>query len=296
LKPRNIAVTIILLAVLVLKGFCVQTVCAQDKPADEPAATEPAATEAEPATEAAPVEKKEAPRVTLWQLLTQGGSVGIVILLCSAVAVGIILKLSFSLRKTKLMPEETVASIGDMLKAKRVNDAVNYCKENDGIMTRILAAGLEKRNQGIAEMEEAMSTVTEEENASIHQTVNWLNVIGSISPMLGLLGTVLGMVRAFNKIAVYGNPTAKDLAGDIQFALVTTVLGLIVAIPCLAAYSIFRNMATKGMMEIGTRINGFMEIVLGKAAARPAAAAVPPPRPAAPPAQPGAVPPPPPQT
>jgi biopolymer transport protein ExbB len=109
-------------------------------------------------------------------------------------------------------------------------------------------------------MEKAMDEVSEEETIKLQQKISWLNLIGNIAPMMGLLGTVYGMIMAFNEITKLGpNVTPADLSKGISAALVTTMLGLIVAIPTMAAFFYFRNKVVKVSLELAAIADDLVE-------------------------------------
>ena len=117
-------------------------------------------------------------------------------------------------------------------------------------MTRVIGAGLPKINHGFEVMTEAAHKAAENEAVRLHQKISWLALLGNIGPMLGLLGTVWGMILSFNKIAKIGSPDPAELADGISIALVTTVLGLVVAIPTMAFFFYFRNRVVRSMTDV----------------------------------------------
>jgi biopolymer transport protein ExbB len=129
---------------------------------------------------------------------------------------------------------------------------MELCDAEDCFFTRICGAGLAKLGAGFERMTEAVQEAGEEEITALNQKIGWLSLIGTVAPMLGLLGTVIGMIEAFSRIASLGgaaNPA--DLAEGISKALITTLMGLMVAIPVLSAYQFFKNRVTRVMLEVG---------------------------------------------
>ena len=115
-------------------------------------------------------------------------------------------------------------------------------------------------NAGFETMRTAMEDVAEEEAIKLQQKISYLSLIGNIAPMLGLFGTVTGMIKAFNTIAALGSAVSpSDLAGGISQALVTTFLGLFVAIPSMIAYFLFRNRVVAITLEIGAIADELVE-------------------------------------
>src|SRR5262249_53423234 len=124
---------------------------------------------------------------------------------------------------------------------------------------QVLSAGLFKLKEGYAQAIEAMQEVGEEENMKLEHRLSYIALIGTISPMVGLLGTVDGMVRSFTVIATATSaPSPAELADGISTALVTTLVGLWLAIPAIAAFNILRNRIARLVLEVGIISEGLM--------------------------------------
>jgi len=203
-------------------------------------------------------------RRTLLTTLMDGGVVGALIILLSFVTVTFIVEHFFTIRKPVLMPELVLEDLEQLIAAGQVDDAVAYCQEpqNYSLATNCVLAGLERfqgSEFGFAEYKAAVEEAGEDQTARLYRKTEVLGLIGSIAPMLGLTGTVLGMINAFNAIASSGGMAKPDeLAGGIGQALVTTLLGLIVAIPAMIAFSFFRNQIDSIVAEAGKRIERIM--------------------------------------
>jgi biopolymer transport protein ExbB len=180
--------------------------------------------------------------------LTGGGLVGGVILLLSLVAAALAVALLVRLRRERLMPAATLGALAERLGRGRPEAALEHClrPENDCYLCRILSAGLNRflrSGFGAIELRGAIEEAGGEETARLYRATDALGVIGSVAPLLGLLGTVQGMIGAFDTVAT----SAADpgyygrLAGNISLALITTLQGLVVAIPCVILFSFFRN-------------------------------------------------------
>ena len=128
--------------------------------------------------------------------------------------------------------------------------AMDLCDNESTPLTRVIGAGLPKMSFGFGVMAEAARTAAENEAIRLHQKISWLALLGNIGPMCGLLGTVWGMIISFNKIAKLGSPNPADLADGISIALVTTVLGLVVAIPTMAFFFYFRNRVVRAISDV----------------------------------------------
>ncbi|RMG00037.1 MAG: MotA/TolQ/ExbB proton channel family protein, partial [Planctomycetota bacterium] len=203
-----------------------------------PAAQSPTA----PPGQTAEAESTDGAPSGLWEILKAGGIVGLVIMLLSIAVVALAVEHALTLRAKVLMPPGLADEVHRLLTAKRWQDALASCRGNPSVLGHVLAAGLIELEGGWPEVEKAMEEALAEQSARLLRKVEYLSVIGNIAPMLGLLGTVIGMILAFRHVAeTQGAARAADLAQGIYLALVTTVEGLIVAIPSLAVYAFFRN-------------------------------------------------------
>jgi len=206
-----------------------------------------------------PEEVTEVPERSVWDVIRDGGAVGIIIILLSIVALGFAIEHALSLRKEALMPETAAAELQHHLQEQGIDDAITYCEsERPSLLTQVVLAGLLRYKDspfGHLEYRAAIEEAGEEQTARLYRKTEALGLIGAIAPMLGLTGTVLGMIKAFNKIAATGGMARPDqLAGGIGQALVTTLLGLIVAIPSMVAFTYFRNRIDFLVAEAGKRV------------------------------------------
>lgn len=196
---------------------------------------------------------------SLLRIIQSGGIIGYIIIALSVVALTMIIMHLVQIRRQSLAPPQQVEALDVLLARGDIAGALEYClhPDNDSYMTRILAAGLTRYQRsafGAFEIKTTIEEAGEEQTARLYRSTDVLSVIGSISPLLGLLGTVLGIVGAFETLSAGATPDHKALAGNISLALVTTLLGLIVAIPCMALFTFFRNridaLAAEAAMEI----------------------------------------------
>jgi biopolymer transport protein ExbB len=180
--------------------------------------------------------------MTMFELIMKGGVVGGLIILLSCVALGLVIDYAITIRRVKLAPVEDIALFKGLVENKELDQVKEVAKTKPTFLADVLTAGLEEIRLGYPAMIKAMEDTAEANSARFARRIEHLNVIGNISPMMGLLGTVIGMLRCFNEISqVSGSIDPKLLAAGIFEALVTTCLGLIVAIPTLYFYAIFRN-------------------------------------------------------
>jgi biopolymer transport protein ExbB len=187
---------------------------------------------------------------TMWDTIKAGGATEAVIILLSVVGLALIIEHAVSIRREKLIPPYVLSELESLFDEEEYEEALELCDQDDSLLSRVVGAGLSKLSGGYSRMREAVDEVSEEETASLFQKISYLSLIASVAPMLGLLGTVIGMIQAFNVIAAMeGAANPADLADGISKALVTTCTGLIVAIPVLSAYMIYRNRVIKLSLE-----------------------------------------------
>lgn len=201
----------------------------------------------------------EAQKIDLLDLVFKKGGVFMyVILLVSVGMVYLIVDAILITRRSKLLPEDQISTLKELGKQGKAEDAVKYCEENESPITRIIAAVLRVQKRGKAAMEESLAEHGAREVSAFRARLSYLNSIATIAPMLGLLGTVSGMIKAFSKIGS-GGVQASLLANDISEALITTAGGLVVAIPAMAAFFFFRNRVNSLMVEVEDRVGEIAE-------------------------------------
>ncbi len=188
-----------------------------------------------------------APSKSLLDHIASGGPIGFAIIALSLVAVTLAVMQLLQVRERKLTPPEVVEGLDKLLSANDIRGAIRFCQDpvNDSFLARMFAAALTRCSRsafGLLELRSALEEAGQEQVARLHRATDGIGLIAAVAPMLGLLGTVVGMVGAFETISFSeGFARPDELAGDISVALITTVLGLIVAIPATAAYAFFRN-------------------------------------------------------
>ncbi len=201
---------------------------------------------------AAAAEEVEVGDTSLWDSIAGGGTIGFFLIFLSIVAMTLGIENFINLKREKLVPPELVGELETMLDDENIEDAIDLCQAEDCFFTRIIGAGLSKADLGYDAMVSAVDEIGTQEATMIHQKIGWLSLIGNMAPMIGLFGTVTGMIGSFNVIATNPNPKPAEMAGGISMALVTTCLGLVVAIPTVTLYTWLRNRVVKVIMEGGT--------------------------------------------
>lgn len=158
-----------------------------------------------------------------------------------------------AVRRDSIVPAALVQGFDAYLNEKRFQEAFELAKNDESMLGQVLSAGMANISAGYDKAKAAMQEVGEEETMKLEQRLGYVALIAQIGPMFGLLGTVDGMVQAFNVIAQSNvTPKPSALAQGIGTALVTTVVGLWIAIPCITYYSIVRNRLQKLLFEAGS--------------------------------------------
>lgn len=203
-----------------------------------------------------------------------GVAIVVLILLLSIISCILIVENAISLRSSRLLPPDVMQALESALALRDTRAAMMICNDidNQSMATQVVLAGLERFRSsefGFAEYRSAVEEAGEHITGRLYRKVEILNVIASIAPMLGLMGTVIGMIDAFNTIAAkQGVAGPEDLAGGIGQALITTLLGLVVAVPTMVAFSYFRTRIDALVSEAGTRIERLM-LPLGRRKSSP---------------------------
>ena len=193
----------------------------------------------------------------MWEAL--GLFYSVVFLGLSFTLVALLVMNLLTARRDSILPTGLVEGFEAHLNEKKYQDAYEMAKNDDSFLGQVLSAGLAKLSSGYQPAIEAMQEVGEEENMKLEHRLSYMALIGTISPMVGLLGTVQGMIRSFSVIA--NSPTTpkpSELADGISTALFTTLVGLFIAIPAIALYNILRNRVARLVLEVGIVSEGLM--------------------------------------
>lgn len=183
-------------------------------------------------------------------IFQNAGLIGILIMVLSVVALALIIEHFMTLKRDKLAPPHQIDEIEALFDEKQWDEAMELCEAEPTYLTDVVRSGLSKLGHSFETIQSAMYEMAEEKDISLAQKVGWLNLIAAVAPMMGLLGTVNGMITTFGEIAAKPSVKPNDLAGGIKGALVTTLLGLTVAIPVTAAYVFFKNRSQRISIEI----------------------------------------------
>ena len=207
----------------------------------------------------APPPADEGP-MTFWQVMVAGGVVELIIVMCSVAATTLVVEHFITIRYSRLIPRHLVADVNARMTAREYNEILRTCEESPCFFTRVVESGLRRLKHDFTAVQEAIAETIEKEGTALHSKISYLSFIASITPMLGLLGTVWGMIRAFNKIAYFsGLGRASLLAQGVSQALITTASGLVVAIPVMGFFFFFRDRVNKIILEVETVCSDLFE-------------------------------------
>lgn len=194
----------------------------------------------------------------------------IAFLFLSFTFVALIVMNVLTLRRSSVVPLQLVEAFEACLNEKKYQEAYELAKNDDSFLGHVLSAGLGKLQSGYQQAIEAMQEVGEEETMKLEHRLGYIALIGTLSPMVGLLGTVDGMVASFEVIAKSSaQPKPSELAAGIQMALITTLVGLWLAIPAIAIFGIMRNRMARMTLEVGILSEGLMSRFQGVGAKKP---------------------------
>lgn len=198
---------------------------------------------------------------SLLEYVAQGGPIGMIIIAISFVAIGMIGAQLFRIRRERLAPPELGEDLRSLLAEGDIQSAIKRCEaeESTSYLSRVVGSGLVRASRsafGMLELRSSVDEIGQLEVDRLYRLTDGIGLIASVAPMLGLLGTVVGMVGAFDTITLSDGPARPDaLAGSISQALITTVLGLVVAIPSTAMYTYLRNRIDHLTTEIDEQID-----------------------------------------
>lgn len=174
--------------------------------------------------------------------VVKGGYITLGLVALSFLTLALAVEHCFSIRRAAIVPPVATARIRELIEQRRYLDAVQFTAEDPSMLGYVVNAGLLEAANGFAAMERAVEESLEDRASRLFRKIEYLNVIGNVSPMIGLFGTVYGMILLFAAIHRQDAfPPPQEVADKISIALLTTFWGLVVAIPSLSAFAIFRN-------------------------------------------------------
>ena len=237
----RIRTQLLVIAVVAICMGCMWSMVQAQEAAPEPAAAETAEVQAEQST-------------TLITLLKQGGVLMWPLGLLSVATIALGVYGFLIVREKKMLTPELVPQLQESLDHLRLDEAISTCNGSPSLLTNVLNAGLQRISDGVLDvpsMEKAMEEASVEETSGGLKTISYLSIIAQIAPMVGLLGTVSGMIKAFQKIGKGAMGKPEVLAADIGEALVTTATGLLIGIPAMFLYFYLKNKYTSNVTRLG---------------------------------------------
>ena len=194
-----------------------------------------------------------------------GGNIVIIILfVLSVTAIYIIIERYNTIRKNSIDDKNFLKEIKDAITNNDLDKAKNLCKENNTPIARMMFKGLERINQPIKEIEKAIENQGQFEIYKMENKISNLATISGAAPMIGFLGTVIGMIIAFQKMARETQPSPADLAGGIYTAMITTAAGLIVGIIAYIAYNFLVGKVEKAIFKLEAKTSIFIDLLYKK--------------------------------
>ena len=200
-----------------------------------------------------------AKKKTVLDIIHEGGVVMYILIIASVMIMAFTIEAIIKIRQARLAPPAVLAQLKDAIVSGNYPTAYQVCVSNPCYLSRIVQAGLERLGRGRDAAEKVMGEVTAKELNGIKSNIQYLSVIGVVSPMVGLTGTVLGMIKAFETLGSSGAADPSKLAGNISEVLVATGTGLFVAIPAFVLYYVFRNRIQTVSVAVDSEINLLFE-------------------------------------
>ena len=182
--------------------------------------------------------------------LMRGGILMIPLGVCSVLAVAVILERSFSLRSRRVIRLDVLQRVKDLLTENKIGEAMTVCRRQPSVMGRILLSAIMNHDRDREELKTIVEDAGRQEVPALDRYLGVLGTISAVAPLLGLTGTVFGMIRTFAVISEKGIAHPSQLAGGISEALITTATGLVIAIPALIFFNYFTSKADRMVLEI----------------------------------------------
>ncbi len=186
----------------------------------------------------------------MWAI-ESSGLIGFVIIALSLYFTALVIRLYLEFRINEAVPPQLVDKLEQAIKEKKFQEAYDACRDDNSFLAKMVRTGIANLPNGRGEAKEAMNVVAEEVVVGMESKISYLAVVGALGPMLGLLGTVWGMILAFQNIAttVGGQVQPEKLAGNIATALFTTLEGVTLAAPAIFFFNVMRNKVAQIAME-----------------------------------------------
>ncbi len=193
-------------------------------------------------------------------MIRASGPIGLVIALMSFYLIALIVWMALNYRAPVAVPGEVVHEVQGLLEKSKYNEAYQLLMEDSSFLARVLSAGVRKLAAGLVPAQRAMELANEDATMEMEHRTTYLATVGTLGPMIGLVGTVYGMILSFRVIAVEGSsPQASQLAEGISTALFATLEGIALSIPAIYFYALFRNRIARLSLEVGMTAEMLLE-------------------------------------
>jgi biopolymer transport protein ExbB len=201
-----------------------------------------------------------------FDLFKTTGIVGILLLLCSMTGTALLIQYMMTINASKLQNPELIQEVETLLGEGNLDEAYSLAEQDTSYTGKVLAGALNRSVGGFEEAKHGLEEAAMVESFRLNAKLSYLSLIGNIGPLLGLLGTVTGMITSFQKIETMKAPTPADLAVGVYESLVNTTIGLFIAITFLSAYFFMKNKASDIMLRINTEISELLSRTMAPAA------------------------------
>jgi biopolymer transport protein ExbB len=228
--------------------------------AREQGGTGPNASTSDAASKDGAVNKINADESFLSWMARASGPIGIVILGMSFYLIALVSWMFLHYRRDIVIPRDLTREVGELLERKKFTEAYQRLAQDQAFLSRVLAAGVRKLPSGLPAAQRAMEMVNDDVTMEMEHRTTYLATVGTLGPMIGLVGTVYGMILSFRVIATAGsNPQASQLAGGISTALFATLEGIAISVPAIAFYALFRNRIARLSLEVEMMAESLLE-------------------------------------
>ncbi len=198
------------------------------------------------------------------ELFQATGLVGWMMVIVSMTGTALVIEHLVNIRREKLAPTPLAQDLQALIEEEQYDEAVELCDQEGGYLSNLVGAALRLRHAGYQEMINSLEAAANEETFKMQTKISYLSLIGNIGPLLGLLGTVTGMITAFQKIERLKAPTPKDLASGVYESLVNTTMGLFIGITFLTCYFLYKNKVTKMCLSINLQAVDLLKSMVAK--------------------------------
>jgi len=209
----------------------------------------------------------EAHKKSVLQLFESTGLVGWLMVLLSIAGTALTIEHVINIKREKISPPEVSEELSALLEEGNHDEAQEVAENSGGYVGNLVSAALRSRAAGYEEMIGSLELAAAEETFKLQSKISYLSLIGNTAPLLGLLGTVTGMISSFQVIETLKAPTPKDLAGGVYESLVNTTMGLFIAIVFLVIYFIFKNKVTKMCLSMNVEAVDILKPIAAQHAA-----------------------------